>query len=233
MAHGDCSGWGARALVAGSLWMLGACLDSTDGPGSGGSGSNSAICIQLESKLRGCSLLTEGEIDCGFDSDDERCQSQCALESSCDSLEELFCSFEDPSGPALLDVDQEVIACWSECMADSGFECDNGQMVPGDWVCDLEDDCGDGSDEADCEGQLFTCGDGEPISESWVCDGFEDCSDGSDEADCATAFFTCDDGAEVPMDWRCDGGEDCSDGSDESGCPQEAQLLCMGEPVGN
>lgn len=30
------------------------------------------------------------------------------------------------------------------------FQCDNGQCVPSDQVCDIQTDCQDGSDERDC-----------------------------------------------------------------------------------
>lgn len=62
------------------------------------------------------------------------------------------------------------------------FTCTNGETIPGDWQCDFEVDCTDGSDEVSCES--FTCGDGETIPPAWECDGEFDCDDESDEENC-------------------------------------------------
>ena len=32
------------------------------------------------------------------------------------------------------------------------FQCDNNQCVGKAWICDSDDDCGDGSDERNCDG---------------------------------------------------------------------------------
>lgn len=65
------------------------------------------------------------------------------------------------------------------------FLCTDGQTIPMDWKCDLEEDCSDGSDEADC--MYVMCGDGTQLPEAWRCDGEEDCNDGADEATCASS----------------------------------------------
>lgn len=59
--------------------------------------------------------------------------------------------------------------------------CMSGETIPPSWVCDMEKDCMDGSDEVDC---FFTCGDGMMIPKEFKCDGGKDCADGSDEANC-------------------------------------------------
>uniref|UniRef100_A0A671QVX5 Low density lipoprotein receptor-related protein 1Ab n=1 Tax=Sinocyclocheilus anshuiensis TaxID=1608454 RepID=A0A671QVX5_9TELE len=76
----------------------------------------------------------------------------------------------------------------------------NGRCIPVSWTCDLDDDCGDRSDE--------------PPS----CDN--DCGDNSDEAgcshSCSSVQFKCSSGRCIPEYWTCDGDNDCGDYSDET-----------------
>lgn len=60
------------------------------------------------------------------------------------------------------------------------FVCGDGEEIPDSWVCDMEEDCADGSDEQqDCPACI------DQIPESWICDGEPDCPEGTDEANCA------------------------------------------------
>ncbi|XP_023289425.1 vitellogenin receptor, partial [Orussus abietinus] len=75
------------------------------------------------------------------------------------------------------------------------FMCENKRCIQRSWVCDKFDDCGDKSDEINCDNndnvnlannastscEGFRCTSGFCISYKNVCDGVRDCSDGSDE----------------------------------------------------
>ncbi|XP_072165897.1 uncharacterized protein [Diadema setosum] len=114
--------------------------------------------------------------------------------------------------------------------ADGEFQCTNdGTCIRGDFECDLYHDCGDSSDEENCQAvggtcqpHQFTCNDGQCIHESWECDGFADCSGAEDEASCGTCLphdFVCDNGRCIASGLQCNFFDECGDGSDEDGCP--------------
>ncbi|XP_059153803.1 low-density lipoprotein receptor-like [Physella acuta] len=111
------------------------------------------------------------------------------------------------------------------------FLCKDGQnCVPMKLTCDIEEDCGDASDErlncpTDCSHKnQFKCASGnECKSRFFACDGIADCTDGSDEQNCEK--FVCSDGEIkcdnhlcIEADWKCDGNNDCGNNWDETGC---------------
>ncbi|XP_072034880.1 low-density lipoprotein receptor-related protein 2-like isoform X2 [Amphiura filiformis] len=116
------------------------------------------------------------------------------------------------------------------------FTCANSDLcIPLDWRCDMDDDCGDGSDEAPnlcydhtCSSTQWPCDNGRCIPATYVCDYEDDCRDNSDEQQdcgfptCASEDFTCPNSRCIPQDYVCDGEDDCRDGNmtDEQNCPE-------------
>ncbi|KAL6422754.1 hypothetical protein ACFW04_010753 [Cataglyphis niger] len=115
------------------------------------------------------------------------------------------------------------------------FACNNGVCIPEFWKCDGDNDCGDNSDEvncnrATCSPNNFECDSNTCIPKYWVCDMDRDCKDGKDEQNCTYANctdllrFKCDSGRCISHRWRCDGEDDCRDGSDERNCTRNRVL---------
>ena len=78
------------------------------------------------------------------------------------------------------------------------FQCSNEYCIDEGYICDGDDDCGDSSDEKNCDectpiNRKFKCAtSSECIEEDQKCDGNFDCSDMSDELDCLNV--SCPDG---------------------------------------
>ncbi|XP_074841635.1 SCO-spondin-like [Carettochelys insculpta] len=167
-------------------------------------------------------------------------------DGSCIDPAECPCYWEGVSFPAGASVQQECENCTCEaglwqCQAlaepcpvlprcpEAEFACHTGgRCVPRAWVCDNEDDCGDGSDELcvpSCAPHQYACASGQCVAWAARCDGTPDCLDHSDEhhcpaPGCAQQEFRCANGRCIPRAHVCDGERDCgfADSSDEAGC---------------
>jgi len=154
--------------------------------------------------------ISEGPFAPGKNGEFETCITDCYEAANCTDLVEFIC---DTAG--------SVQDCRLNCFT-SIYVCDSGQPFPAAGWCNGQNDCADGSDEANCP--QYTCDDGSTIIYRWQCDMQTDCPDGSDEQNCA--FHTCGDGAQF-SDWRkCDLFPDCADESDEIGCADFIPPTC-------
>uniref|UniRef100_A0A663N6G7 Prolow-density lipoprotein receptor-related protein 1 n=1 Tax=Athene cunicularia TaxID=194338 RepID=A0A663N6G7_ATHCN len=192
----------------------------------------------------------DGDNDCLDNSDEapELCRGAGALRVPCSRFGFCAGASQEPQGfvpglsPSKTRHRQLLKLCLSlpapaRTCSPNQFSCASGRCIPISWTCDLDDDCGDRSDESagcshSCSSNQFKCNSGRCIPVHWTCDGDNDCGDYSDETHanctnqatrppggCHTDEFQCRlDGLCIPMRWRCDGDTDCMDSSDEKNC---------------
>ncbi|XP_046827834.1 modular serine protease-like, partial [Vespa crabro] len=120
------------------------------------------------------------------------------------------------------------------------FQCDNGDCIANEFLCDGQANCKDQSDETQsvcskiqltCSPYAFKCNYGACIDGDLICNGKKDCIDNSDETlakclhsmenittsiSCSINQFKCDNGQCIDFERLCNGNVDCRDHSDET-----------------
>lgn len=114
-----------------------------------------------------------------------------------------FLNFESFQSVSFLGEDEANCTQSADCSKDE-FKCKNGRCIFRRWMCDHDDDCGDGSDEANCR-KLDT----EPWKFLRLTSVFA-----LSEYTCGVAQIPCtSDHRCIPQRWQCDGERDCPDGT--------------------
>ncbi|XP_065553451.1 sortilin-related receptor isoform X3 [Lathamus discolor] len=210
----------------------------------------------------------DGINDCSDASDEQHCEPLCTryMDFVCKNRQQ--CLFHSMVCDGIIqcrdgsDEDANYAGCsqdpeFHRTCDQFSFQCQNGVCISLVWKCDGMDDCGDYSDEANCENPTeapncsryyqFQCGNGHCIPNRWKCDEENDCGDWSDEKDCEGSpvhpittsipptclpnHFRCNSGACIMNSWVCDGYKDCTDGSDEEACPTSRPNVTATSPA--
>ncbi|CAF4051809.1 unnamed protein product, partial [Rotaria sordida] len=124
----------------------------------------------------------------------------------------------------------DELNCGNRTCTHHQFTCANGRCIPASYECDLDNDCGDNSDEnayfcrnRPCRVDQVRCPNSyKCISQMARCNGYNDCGDNSDEnlnqcPPCNNAsHFRCNNGQCIVRSLQCNHRNDCRDGSDEN-----------------
>ena len=175
-----------------------------------------------------------------------------------DNSDELECGGGTSSQTNDNDYDnEEDDPSWLPKCAEDKFLCPKtGDCIWEAWLCDGENDCPGGEDEAaevcsnrpTCTKDMFRCEkSGQCIPYEHICNKIVDCPDGSDEmacqeeshifpeTTCGPNEFPCDESYCIPDSKMCDGINDCTDATDELGCapnhPQVLGLAVVGDRI--
>jgi hypothetical protein len=148
--------------------------------------SGAELCTEVIRFLRGCQLLSEGEVSCRIfeNTTYATCFRQCLDGATCDDVRAQTCD----------DVDNPFALCKDRCefAAFSAIDCGDGTTVDLNDRCDGARDCANGADELRCNElmAMFDCGGGERVSADDQCDGTSDCANGKDEEGCPMRAMT-------------------------------------------
>uniref|UniRef100_A0A4W4H263 Suppressor of tumorigenicity 14 protein homolog n=1 Tax=Electrophorus electricus TaxID=8005 RepID=A0A4W4H263_ELEEL len=111
------------------------------------------------------------------------------------------------------------------------FLCNNKRCVNIALRCDGWNDCGDSSDEKNCQcdSTMISCKNGLCKPMFWKCDGVDDCGDKTDEMNCGKTAgeFACANGVCILEKQKCDQKDDCGDHSDETDCGRMSTHACL------
>ncbi|XP_052285983.1 basement membrane-specific heparan sulfate proteoglycan core protein-like isoform X3 [Dreissena polymorpha] len=107
------------------------------------------------------------------------------------STTEMLSAFAVQAEMSYANVPEPTTPAVTECTSQQ-YRCRSGECIPGEFRCDNQFDCADGSDEEDgcvnsgssqeCKEKEFRCrNSGQCIAQDLVCDSVDDCGDNSDE----------------------------------------------------
>ena len=120
----------------------------------------------------------------------------------------------NPQQKNLLNPQQKNLLNFETCAAHQ-FECDCGDCIAYQWLCDATPQCPDGSDKYHCSCTIhtFLCANGFCLNEYVPCNGINDCGDNSDEAlwFCPAQEFQCSNGKCIAEYLQCNGFNDCGE----------------------